>query len=729
MRFLILAILLAFFTTDVKTADLDIIHYDKHFAGKLAPESTTNLKLVKKQAKAGSPKAMLSLGLKYMMGYGVPKSLKQGVKYLKKAAMTDVSSHIQEEIFITYAMTYLGQCYHKGIGVDQNISRAIYWYSQAAMKGEPFAHYNLGHFNETGLGVKVNISLAKEFYKHAAKHDIAAAKEALVRLSNTGQDQSHQPLLGADDEVQKLLDKLESANLPEVAHKKVATMLQGVLESAGVADPNRRVMRKYAETVLDLPWNKYSDTSIDIQKAEKELKDSHYGMDKVVDEILSYLAVEKRSAEPRGTVICLAGPPGVGKTSIAKAIAKATGREFVRVALGGVSREDVIRGHQLTFVNSEPGQIVLAIKRADTANPVMLLDEIDKMSQNSMHGDPYAALLEVLDPEQNDSFRDNYLDFGFDLSKVLFIATANDLRNVPQAVLDRLDIIDLKGYTSEEKRHIAEKHLIPRLFEKNNVKSHEITFSQELLKELVEKYTYGAGVRHLDKQLERIIRYVISDIEAGKYITRSVTKKDLETFLEGPILSWLEKVEDTDQVGITNGLSYSSAMGGSMLKCEALAYPGSGQLRITGSVKDVLQESAKAALSYVRFHAKELNIDPASFDKTDIHVHFPEGATPKDGPSAGITLVTSIASALSNTPVKRDVAMTGEISLRGNVMPIGGLVQKIIGAHRAGVKTVLIPKANEKDLKDLAESVRKDIKIIPVTHVRQVLKHALRQQA
>ena len=470
-----------------------------------------------------------------------------------------------------------------------------------------------------------------------------------------------------------------------------------------------------------MPWGVRSRVKKDLNKAKKTLDDDHYGLDKVKERIVEYLAVQQRSRKLKGPIMCLVGPPGVGKTSLGKSVAGATGREFIRISLGGVRDESEIRGHRRTYIGSMPGEIIQALKKAKTTNPLILLDEIDKMGQD-FRGDPASAMLEVLDPEQNSTFTDHYLEVEYDLSDVMFITTSNSY-NMPEPLLDRLEIIPLAGYTEEEKAEIADRHLIPKQIKNHGLKVNEFLLEPEALKEIIRTYTREAGVRNLEREIGKLARKAVTKIVKKEATEVEVKVSNLDDFL-GVKKYRYGLVEDDNQVGVVTGLAYTS-VGGDLLHIEALRLPGKGRMKTTGTLGDVMKESIDAASSYVRSISPEIGIKPPRFDKMDIHVHVPEGATPKDGPSAGLAMVTSIVSVLTGIPVRKDLAMTGEVTLRGNALPIGGLKEKLLAALRGGIKTVLIPKENEKDLRDLPESVLDGLEIIAVGHVSEVLKVAL----
>jgi len=524
------------------------------------------------------------------------------------------------------------------------------------------------------------------------------------------------------NEVQELEDKLKSKDMPEEARDKTEKEIRK-LKMMSPMSAEATVVRNYVDWMLSLPWNEVSDDQIDIDKARKILDEDHYGLERVKERILEYLAVQKLVGKLKGPILCLAGPPGVGKTSLGKSVARATGREFVRIALGGVRDEAEIRGHRRTYIGALPGKIVQSLKKAGTSNPVFLLDEVDKMSTD-FRGDPSSALLEVLDPEQNDSFNDHYLDCDYDLSKVMFITTANMLHSIPQPLLDRMEVIRLSGYTELEKTAIAKKYLFTKQLKENGIKSEQIKIDDSAYKEVIRRYTREAGVRNLERNIATICRKAaVGVVENGPDHVSELTAENVVQYLGQPKFRF-GKSEQENQVGLTTGLAWTEN-GGELLVIETNILPGRGRLQITGKLGDVMQESARAALSYVRSRAEMLGMPRYFYDKIDIHVHVPEGAIPKDGPSAGITMATSFVSALTGTSVDKRVAMTGEITLRGNVLPIGGLKEKSLAAHRGGIKRIIIPKDNENDIEEIPSTVRGELEFIPVSHIDEVLFEAL----
>jgi ATP-dependent Lon protease len=476
--------------------------------------------------------------------------------------------------------------------------------------------------------------------------------------------------------------------------------------------------------MLGIPWGVKSRVKKDLGKAQAILDADHYGLEKVKERIVEYLAVQQRSTKLKGPILCLVGPPGVGKTSLGKSVAKATGREFIRISLGGVRDESEIRGHRRTYIGSMPGKIIQALKKAKTTNPLILLDEIDKMGQD-FRGDPASAMLEVLDPEQNATFVDHYMEVEYDLSNVMFLTTSNSY-NMPGPLLDRMEIIPLSGYTEDEKREIAKQHLVSKQVKNHGLKAKEFEMSDDALKDIIRVYTREAGVRNLEREIAKVARKALTKIVKKEAKSVSVTSDNLDEFL-GVAKYRYGLAEKEDQVGVVTGLAYTS-VGGELLSIEALRLPGKGRMKTTGKLGDVMKESIEAASSYVRSISPKIGVKPPKFDKWDIHVHVPEGATPKDGPSAGLAMVTSIVSVLTKIPVRKDIAMTGEVTLRGNALAIGGLKEKLLAALRGGIKTVLIPQENAKDLPEIPDNVKEGLEIIPVSHVSEVLKHALVRQ-
>ena len=521
------------------------------------------------------------------------------------------------------------------------------------------------------------------------------------------------------NEIDEIEEKVIKAKLPKEAKDKAFNEIKK-LRNMGPMSAEATVVRNYLDWMVALPWKKASRLKIDIQQARQILDDDHHGLDKVKERIIEFLAVQKRTKKNKGPILCLVGPPGVGKTSLGKSIARASGRQFVRMALGGVRDEAEIRGHRRTYIGSMPGKILHGMKKAEKNNPLFLLDEIDKLGAD-WRGDPSSALLEVLDPAQNNTFQDHYLEVDFDLSNVMFITTANSL-NMPEPLLDRMEIIQLSGYTEDEKIEIAINHLLPRQLKEHGIKESEIKISQDCIRDVIRYYTREAGVRALERSLARIVRKALTQIVMGETNSLEINQENLSDFMGVKKFKFGE-IDSDDQVGVVTGLAWTK-VGGELLQVESVRVPGKGKISSTGKLGDVMKESIQAAEFFVKSKAKDFGIDLTIAEKSDIHVHVPEGATPKDGPSAGIAMVTSIISAHLGLAVKKDVAMTGEITLRGQVLPIGGLKEKLLAALRGGIKTVIIPKDNEKDLEEIPDNVKSDLKIIPVSIVDEVVNLA-----
>ncbi len=526
---------------------------------------------------------------------------------------------------------------------------------------------------------------------------------------------------GRSGEVSTLREKAEEVEMPESIREKFLKELDRY-EKMPTNSAESSVLRNYLDWLIQLPWTYETEDQLDVIRAEEILDEDHYGLEKVKERILEYLAVQQLTRELKGPILCLAGPPGVGKTSLARSIARSLNRKFVRISLGGVRDEAEIRGHRRTYVGAMPGRLIQGMKKAGSINPVFLLDEIDKMA-NDFRGDPSSALLEVLDPEQNNTFSDHYIEEPYDLSKVMFVTTANNIGTIPGPLLDRMEIISIAGYTELEKIHIAKDHLLEKQMKNHGLTKGMLQVKDEAIQKVVRYYTREAGVRNLERQIATLCRKAAKKIVTAEKKKVILTAKAVEEMLGKPRFRYgLAEVED--QVGAATGLAYTT-VGGDTLSIEVSVAPGKGKLTLTGKLGDVMKESAQAAFSYIRSRSAELNIDPNFNETNDIHIHVPEGATPKDGPSAGITMATALVSALTGRKVKKEVGMTGEITLRGRVLPIGGLKEKSMSAHRAGLTTILIPKDNEKDLEDVPESVRKDLQFILVSHLDEVLKHAL----
>jgi len=535
--------------------------------------------------------------------------------------------------------------------------------------------------------------------------------------------------LGEDDpaagEVNELRQKVEESGMPDEVKEKALKEVDR-LSRIPSASPEQGVVRNYVDTLVSLPWNTSTEDNLDLNEAEKVLNEDHYGLEKPKERILEYMAVRKLAEKIRSPIILFVGPPGVGKTSLGKSIARSMGRKFVRMSLGGIHDEAEIRGHRRTYIGALPGRVIQSIKQAGTNNPVFMLDEIDKVGMD-FRGDPSSALLEVLDPEQNNSFQDNYLEVPFDLSKVLFIATANMADTIPPALRDRMEVIPLAGYTQLEKLRIAQQFLVPKQLENHGLTAKQLTFEEGALVRMIQAFTREAGVRNVEREIASISRKVARKVASNPRAKVKVRSDDLEEYI-GPARFDYGQLEEEDQIGIVTGLVVSDA-GGDIVQVEATKMDGKDDLILTGQLGSVMQESARAGLSYIRARCRELGLDPVIFEKQTLHIHVPAGATPKDGPSAGVTMATAMASLLTGRPVRRDVAMTGEITLRGRVLPIGGLKAKLLAAHLAGVETVIIPRRNERDLVDVPDDVRKQLTIVPVDHMDQVLAAALIDEA
>jgi ATP-dependent protease La len=570
-----------------------------------------------------------------------------------------------------------------------------------------------GKAGTSRIDAKIQGRVRRQIEHHQREHYLTEQMKAI------------QAELGGDgpDETTKLRERIAKAKLSKEARAKAEAELRR-LSSMNPMSPETAIVRNYLETLLGLPWGRKGKLRNDLAHAAKVLDDEHHGLEKVKERILEHLAVQARTRGLAGPVICLVGPPGVGKTSLARSIAKATGREYVRMALGGVRDEAEIRGHRRTYVGSMPGKILQSLAKAGKNNPLFLLDEIDKMGRDN-RGDPASALLEVLDPAQNAAFADHYLEVDYDLSDVMFVMTANSY-DIPAPLLDRMEVIELTGYTPQEKHAIARRHLIPEAMRENGLREGEFDIGDDVLSELVESYTREAGVRGLKREISKLMRKAVTEISRGMTDKVTVDHGTLVRYL-GEKAYRHGAIEAEDQVGLVTGLAWTS-VGGELLTIEGVATPGKGKVSVTGNIKDVMKESVTAATAYVRSRAATLGIKPTLFDTRDIHIHLPEGATPKDGPSAGIGMATTLVSVLTGIPVRRDVAMTGEVTLRGRVLPIGGLKEKLLAALRGGTKTVLIPKDNERDIADLPQVVRDGLEIVPVASMDEVLARALVRQ-
>ncbi|AWI85143.1 endopeptidase La [Alloyangia pacifica] len=559
---------------------------------------------------------------------------------------------------------------------------------------------------------KIKTRVKSQMEKTQREYYLNEQMKAIQKELGDGED--------GQNEINELAEKIEATKLSKEAKEKAEAELKK-LRNMSPMSAEATVVRNYLDWMLSIPWGVKSRVKKDLGRAQEILDHDHYSLDKVKERIVEYLAVQARSQKLKGPILCLVGPPGVGKTSLGKSMAKATGREFIRISLGGVRDESEIRGHRRTYIGSMPGKIIQALKKAKTTNPLILLDEIDKMGQD-FRGDPASAMLEVLDPEQNGTFVDHYLEVEYDLSNVMFVTTSNSY-NMPGPLLDRMEIIPLSGYTEDEKLEIAKRHLLDKQIKAHGLKKGEFTITDEALTDILRYYTREAGVRNLEREVAKIARKAVTKIVKGETKHVEVTRENLDDFL-GVKKFRYGLAEDENQVGVVTGLAYTS-VGGDLLQIEALRLPGKGRMKTTGKLGDVMKESIEAASSYVRSISPQLGVKPPKFDKMDIHVHVPDGATPKDGPSAGLAMVTAIVSVLTGLPVRKDIAMTGEVTLRGNASAIGGLKEKLLAALRGGIKTVFIPEENEKDLAELPENVKTGLEIIPVKHVSEVLEMAL----
>ena len=559
---------------------------------------------------------------------------------------------------------------------------------------------------------KIKSRVKKQMEKSQKEYYLNEQMRAIQKELGDGDEES---------EIDAYMQKIEKTKLSKEAREKALAEVKK-LKTMSMMSAEATVVRNYLDWLLDIPWHKRSKVNKDLKKAAEILDADHYGLEKVKERIIEYLAVQSRADKVKGPILCLFGPPGVGKTSLGKSIARATGRSFVRTSLGGMRDEAEIRGHRRTYIGSMPGKIIKGMKKAGTSNPLFLLDEIDKLGSD-WRGDPSSALLEVLDPEQNNSFNDHYLEVDYDLSDVMFVTTANSL-DMPRPLLDRMEIIRLSGYTEDEKIQIAKRHLMPKIFSENAVKPEELFISDDAIRDIIRYYTREAGVRNLERELSNIARKAIKGLLMHQNRERiNVDGGNLEEYL-GVRKFRFGEAEEEDHIGVTTGLAWTE-VGGDILFIEAVDMPGKGIVKQTGKLGDVMKESIETAYSVVRSHAEKLGIKPEVFEKTDIHVHVPEGATPKDGPSAGIAMYTTLVSVLTKVPVRKDVAMTGEITLQGRVLPIGGLKEKLLSALRGGIKTVIIPKDTEKDLREIPDNVKKGLKIIPVSNADEVLEIAL----
>ncbi|MES2816270.1 MAG: endopeptidase La, partial [Pseudomonadota bacterium] len=601
------------------------------------------------------------------------------------------------------------------LGVDVGQKQAILETLDVAERLEKVYGHMQGELSVLQVEKKIKSRVKTQMEKTQREYYLNEQMKAIQKELGDGED--------GQNEVAELEARIAKTELSKEAREKADAELKK-LKSMSPMSAEATVVRNYLDWLLGVPWGVKSRVKKDLGAAQKVLDTDHFGLDKVKERIVEYLAVQARSTKLKGPILCLVGPPGVGKTSLGRSVAKATGREFIRISLGGVRDESEIRGHRRTYIGSMPGKIIQSLKKAKTTNPLILLDEIDKMGQD-FRGDPASALLEVLDPEQNNTFVDHYLEVEYDLSNVMFITTSNSY-NMPGPLLDRMEIIPLAGYTEDEKREIARGHLLPKQIAANGLKKGEFSVSDDALTHVIRYYTREAGVRNLEREIAKLARKAVTDILKGKTKKVDVDPTKVEEYL-GVQRHRYGLAEKEDQVGVVTGLAWTS-VGGDLLQIEALKLPGKGRMKTTGKLGDVMKESIDAAASYVRSISPKIGVKPPKFETMDIHVHVPDGATPKDGPSAGLAMVTSIVSVLTGIPVRKDIAMTGEVSLRGNAMPIGGLKEKLLAALRGGIKTVFIPEENAKDLAEIPANVKEGLTIIPVTHVREVLAQALVRQ-
>ena len=598
------------------------------------------------------------------------------------------------------------------LGIDVALKQDMLETLDIAVRLEKVYGQMQGELSVLQVEKKIKTRVKSQMEKTQREYYLNEQMKAIQKELGDGEDGGNE-LAELEARIKKTAFSKEAREKAEAELKKLKTMSPMSAEAT--------VVRNYLDWLLAVPWGVKSRVKKDLAGAQKILDADHHGLEKVKERIVEYLAVQARSAKLKGPILCLVGPPGVGKTSLGRSVAKATGREFIRVSLGGMRDESEIRGHRRTYIGSMPGKIIQALKKAKTTNPLILLDEIDKMGQD-FRGDPASAMLEVLDPEQNATFVDHYMEVEYDLSNVMFITTANSY-NMPGPLLDRMEIISLSGYTEDEKREIAKGHLIPKQIEGHALKKGEFSVTDAALMEVIRSYTREAGVRNLEREIAKLARKAVTEIVKKTAKTVQVTEERLETYL-GVKRHRYGLAELTDQVGVVTGLAWTS-VGGELLQIEALRLPGKGRMKTTGKLGDVMKESIEAAASFVRSISPELGVKPPKFETMDIHVHVPEGATPKDGPSAGLAMVTSIVSVITGIPVRKDIAMTGEVTLRGNALAIGGLKEKLLAALRGGIKTVFIPQENEKDLAEIPANVKEGLTIIPVSNVREVIAQAL----
>jgi len=609
---------------------------------------------------------------------------------------------------LSYVISYIAQNIRLGAAEKQRLLEEVYPSRRLIL----LAKYLKNELNVLSIEKELNESTQEQMNRNQREYYLR--EEMKLIQQELGED-------GQTDDIDEYRQKIQALDAADEVRDKLLKELSR-LQKQPFGSSEAAVLRGYLDTCLDIPWGVRTKETVDIAKARKILDDDHYGLDKVKERILEYLAVKQLSPEIKGGLLCLVGPPGTGKTSIAMSVARATNRKLVRLSLGGVHDEADIRGHRKTYIGSMPGRIISGVIQAGSCNPLMVLDEVDKLGSD-YRGDPSAALLEALDPEQNSSFRDHYLELPFDLSEVFFITTANTTDTIPRALLDRMEVIELSSYTDEEKLQIARRHLLPKQRKKHGLKAAQLRVGDETIRRIIAAYTRESGVRQLERELARLCRRAAGTIAEEKAGRVTVREKDLEELL-GPARFKDGQKRRKDEVGLVRGLAYTT-VGGETLDVEVAVVEGTGKLELTGNLGQVMQESAKAAISYIRSRAEQLGIDPEFYKNRDIHIHFPEGAIPKDGPSAGITVTVALASALSGLPVRHDVAMTGEITLRGRVLPIGGLREKTMAALRAGVDTVILPAENEPDLAEIDQTVRQALHFVPVTNADEALEAAL----
>ena len=627
-----------------------------------------------------------------------------------------IKKNIPEEALSAVADTHeparLADLVAGHLGVEVAIKQQLLETLNVAERLEKIFGHMQGEMSVLQVEKKIKTRVKSQMERTQREYYLNEQMKAIQKELGDGEE--------GQNEVAELEARIKKTAFSKEAREKAEAELKK-LKNMSPMSAEATVVRNYLDWLLSVPWGVKSRMKKDLGAAQKVLDADHYGLDKVKERIVEYLAVQARSAKLKGPILCLVGPPGVGKTSLGRSVARATGREFIRISLGGVRDESEIRGHRRTYIGSMPGKIIQALKKAKTTNPLILLDEIDKMGQD-FRGDPASAMLEVLDPEQNSTFTDHYLEVEYDLSNVMFITTANSY-NMPSPLLDRMEIIPLAGYTEDEKREIAKGHLIPKQVTGHALKKGEFKISDAALMEMIRTYTREAGVRNLEREIAKLARKAVTEIVKKTAKTVEVTPDKLEGYL-GVKRFRYGLAEKEDQVGVVTGLAWTS-VGGELLQIEALRLPGKGRMKTTGKLGDVMKESIEAAASYVRSISPQLGVKPTQFETMDIHVHVPEGATPKDGPSAGLAMVTSIVSVITGIPVRKEIAMTGEVTLRGNALPIGGLKEKLLAALRGGLTTVIIPEENAKDLTEIPDNVKQGLTIIPVSHVREVLKLAL----